>query len=168
MRSKARVPFVLLAVLLGSAGCDQASKQVAISSLAGSGGVSVAGGALRLELASNPGVFLSLGADLPEAVREVLFLGLVPLLVLWLCVHLLRTREPSCGVVVGVGLIAGGGLANWLDRLLHGGAVTDFLMVALGPLRTGVFNVADVAVVCGVVALLASARGSRTSRESPA
>jgi len=153
MRPKARVLLVFLTVLLGCAGCDHASKQVALSALAEPGIVSIAGGVLRLELTSNPGAFLSLGAGLPEGVRGLLFMGLIPLLLLGFCTQLLRSREASVRLAVAVGLVAGGGLANWLDRLLHDGAVTDFLTVVLGPLHTGVFNVADVAVVCGVLAL---------------
>ncbi len=41
------------------------------------------------------------------------------------CVGALRSR-PARGAVVGLGLVAGGGFANWIDRLLHQGAVTDF------------------------------------------
>lgn len=161
MRPNARIPFVFFAVLLGSAGCDHASKAVAISALTGSGTVSLAGGALQLELTSNPGAFLSLGAGLPEGVRVVVFLVLVPLLALWLCAHLLRRPEASARLAVGLGLIAGGGLANWFDRLLHGGSVTDFLTVGWGPVRTGVFNVADVAVVLGIMVLVVFLRDPR-------
>ena len=62
--------------------------------------------------------------------------------------------------LVAVGLIAGGGLSNWIDRLAHGGFVTDFLSVGFGPVRTGIFNLADVAVVAGVVGVLRLSRRS--------
>ncbi len=39
-------------------------------------------------------------------------------------------------------LIAGGEVANWLDRLVHGGTVIDFVSLGIGPIRTGIFNVA--------------------------
>ena len=159
MRPRARVLFVFFVVLLCSAGCDHASKQVAVSALAGSHRTSVAGGVLQLELTHNPGAFLSLGARLPEPVREALFMGAIPLLLLWLCVHLLRAPGASTRLSVGVGLVAGGGLANWIDRLLHSGLVTDFLLIDFGPVHTGVFNLADAAVVAGVV-LLAATRSS--------
>ena len=60
------------------------------------------------------------------------------------------TSNPGAFLSLG----AGGGLSNWLDRLLHGGAVTDFVSLGLGPLRTGVFNLADVFIVAGVALLL--------------
>lgn len=159
MRPKTRALLVFFGVLFSSAGCDHASKRIAISALGHSGGVSLASDAVRLELVSNTGAFLSLGAGLPEAIRGVLFVGIIPLLVLGLCIHILYTHARSIPVFVGLGLVAGGGMANWLDRLLHDGAVTDFVSFGLGPLRTGVFNVADVAVLAGVALLVLSIRG---------
>jgi len=159
MRPKNRALLVFFGVLFCSAGCDHASKRIAISALGHAGGVSLASDALRLELVSNPGAFLSLGAGFPEAIRDVLFVGIVPLLVLCLCIHILYTHARSIPVLVGLGLVAGGGLGNWLDRLLHGGAVTDFITFSLGSLRTGVFNFADVAVLAGVGLLVLSVRG---------
>ena len=53
----------------------------------------------------------------------------------------------------GAALFIAGGLSNWIDRVIHG-RVVDFLNVGLGPLRTGVFNVADVAIMAGVAIFL--------------
>lgn len=145
---------VFLLVLTACAGCDQASKQVAWSLLEGAPGLELAGGVVRLELASNPGAFLGLGADLPEAVRRVLWMGLVPLLVVALSASLLASHRLARSPLVGLGLVVGGGLGNWIDRLLHDGAVRDFVSLGVGPLRTGIFNVADVAILFGVALLV--------------
>lgn len=163
MRPNAWILSVFLSVLFGVAGCDQVSKQVASSALAGAGCISVANDTVRLELTSNAGAFLSLGARLPEVVREVLFLGVVPLVVLCLCGHLMHTRHASVPVAIGLGLVVGGGLANWLDRILHHGVVIDFISVGLGRLRTGIFNVADVAVVAGAALLVVLTRRGDTA-----
>lgn len=61
-------------------------------------------------------------------------------------------------------MIVGGGLANWLDRMLHDGAVTDFVSLGLGPLRTGIFNVADVAIVAGLLLLVLPGGLARAGR----
>jgi len=42
-----------------------------------------------------------------------------------------------------------GGISNLIDRILWG-SVVDFMSVGVGPLRTGIFNVADVAVMIGI------------------
>ncbi len=47
------------------------------------------------------------------------------------------------------GLLTGGALGNLFDRLIHG-AVTDFIKLPLWP----AFNVADMAITFGVLALL--------------
>jgi signal peptidase II len=148
--------MLFAALLLLPVGCDHVAKQIAHGALAGSPGVSLAADTLRFELTSNPGAFLSLGAGLPSGLRHLIFLGLVPLLLAAICVFALGSGSPSSWSLIGLAFVAGGGLANWLDRLQHGGAVTDFVSVGLGPLRTGVFNLADVSIVAGVALLLLS------------
>lgn len=60
-----------------------------------------------------------------------------------------------------LGLIIGGALANGLDRVLIGGVADFFSLHAFG-FYWYVFNIADVAIVAGVVALLyESFTGSR-------
>ncbi len=54
---------------------------------------------------------------------------------------------------VSVGLIIGGALGNAIDRL-HYGAVADFFSFHVAGLNWYVFNLADVAIVAGVVGLL--------------
>jgi signal peptidase II len=61
---------------------------------------------------------------------------------------------------VGAALICSGGLGNLIDRLTHGGYVTDFLNVGIGPLRTGIFNVADFALLVGLGIIVLSGAGS--------
>jgi signal peptidase II len=52
-----------------------------------------------------------------------------------------------------LGLIIGGALANALDRVLHGGVVDYILLHAFG-FEWYVFNIADAAIVAGVLGLL--------------
>lgn len=54
------------------------------------------------------------------------------------------------------GLLIGGALGNLIDRLAHGG-VTDFIKLPLWP----AFNVADIAITFGVLALLWVLEGPR-------
>lgn len=146
--------LIFLTVLVASAGCDHATKQLATTALAGSSAVSIAADMVRFELALNPGGFLSLGAALPAEVRTLFFVGAVPLLLGLFCIVMLRTGTPTGRMLVGLGLVAGGGVANWLDRLSNGGAVTDFVSLGLGTIRTGIFNFADVSVIVGIALLL--------------
>ncbi len=136
-------------------GCDQLTKAVARARLEPYSPVHLAAETLSLTLVENHGAFLSLGSALPEWFRfAVLGVG-VPVILAVVCLTFLRRRDTVPIELLGLALVAGGGAGNWLDRMLQDGAVTDFLRLSLGPLHTGIFNVADVAIVAGV-ALLAS------------
>jgi signal peptidase II len=142
------------AAFVACIGCDHASKLAATALLDPAESVSLASGALRFELAYNEGAFLGLGGELPPALRMLVLGALVPLALIFFVWRLLRAGAASPAQLVALGLIAGGGLANWLDRMASGGLVTDFVSVGFGPLRTGIFNFADVALVGGVLLLL--------------
>ena len=68
-----------------------------------------------------------------------------------LAVWLARVTTPLAAVAIG--LIIGGAIGNAIDRLLYG-AVADFFSLHAFGLRWYVFNVADTAIVAGVVGLL--------------
>ena len=141
-------------VLVVCVGCDHATKQAAGLLLASAERVTLAGGVVQFELTSNPGAFLSAGAGLPEPVRVLLLVCLVPALLAFVCFHFLKSSRASRIERVALGLLVGGGLGNWLDRVLHDGSVTDFVSLGVGRFRTGIFNLADVAVVAGVLLLV--------------
>jgi signal peptidase II len=56
--------------------------------------------------------------------------------------------------LISLTLIFSGGISNFYDRASNNGAVIDFLNVGIGSLRTGIFNVADMAIMLGVFLLL--------------
>ena len=145
-RRWAALPLLLL--VIATIGCDRVTKHVAATALLGSPGLAFLGDTVRLEYAENTGAFLGLGADWPPGVRLALFTfgnGLVLLAVI-----VLALRHPwSPASLVGLSLLFAGGVSNLVDRALHG-SVIDFLNVGIGPVRTGIFNVADVAILAGV------------------
>jgi signal peptidase II len=149
---------VLLVAAAATIGADRLTKSLATAMLAGTPGHSWLGGAVQLEYARNPGAFLGLGGSWPGGVRLAVFttftvLGLV-------VIAALARRVGALPARVGLGLIAGGALSNLADRLFSG-SVVDFLYLELGPLQTGVFNVADVAIFTGGALVVAFARTAR-------
>lgn len=148
--SFARRAALLALTLVGSIGVDQLTKVVAIDRLKGQPSQSFLGDVFRLTFAVNDGAFLSLGANLPDGARFAILTVGVGLVLLGILIYALRSQELDGPHLLGYGLIAGGGLSNWFDRARSGGGVVDFMNMGLGPLRTGIFNVADLAILAGI------------------
>jgi signal peptidase II len=92
-------------------------------------------------------------SDSPAAQIALMVIKAVAVIVL--AIWMARSRTPLA--TVALGLIIGGAIGNAIDRLAHG-AVVDFALfhVQIGEktLNWYVFNLADVAIVAGVAALL--------------
>lgn len=151
--TRARRFLVLLALVAGTIGCDRVTKHLAVAELSGGPGHSYLADTVRLEYAENAGGFLSLGAGLPPWVRSGVFSVGTAILLVGVTLMMLRGRS-SGPAFAGLCLIWAGGVSNLLDRVLQG-TVVDFLNLGLGPVRTGIFNVADVAIVTGMALVLA-------------
>jgi signal peptidase II len=164
MQLRLQKALVIALLILAIVGCDQATKQAARSALAGRGTVPVVGNVLVLRYVENEGAFLSLGSRLPAPVRMAL-LGAFPLAALAaVVIAMIRSRSLSWTLLTGLSFIAGGGFGNLADRLFRGGRVSDFLNLGLGSLRTGIFNLADMAILAGCVLLLVSPSTARQAR----
>lgn len=70
---------------------------------------------------------------------------------IFLSVWMWRACSPL--VALSLGLIVGGALGNLVDRIAYG-AVADFFHFHVGSFSWYIFNIADVAIVAGVVGLL--------------
>lgn len=140
---------LVLSILIGTVGCDQVSKTVARDSIAVTGPHSYFGGTVRLETTENPGAFMNLGQHWPQPYR-FLFLQAGVMLTLAGAAFVLWRRRNGLLFTTALALVLAGGLGNLLDRLWKD-SVTDFLFVGWGPVHTGIFNVADVAIVAGVL-----------------
>jgi signal peptidase II len=145
IRREHAMRLLLLCVALMTVGCDRVTKHVAASTLAGSAARSYWGDLLWLGYTENTGAFLSLGANLPAVARTVLFTWGTGAMLLGVAAVAFRARAWTA---VGLTLFVAGGLSNWYDRATTG-HVVDFMNVGIGSLRTGVFNVADVAIMIG-------------------
>ena len=161
------VRALLLIAVAATIGCDRVTKHVARAALAGEPGRSYLADTIRLEYVENSGGFLSLGAGLPSSARTALFTLGTAVMLLALAGAAVRFRWRGW-LLIGTSLVVAGGASNWVDRLVRG-SVVDFLNIGVGPLRTGIFNVADMAIMLGVVLLLAQRRRSddvRTTGDS--
>ena len=108
---------------------------------------------VRLQLAYNTGAFLGMAGTWSENARFWLLTVLNGVFLVGLAgVLLWHWRMPLGRFVAGVGILAGG-IGNMIDRITNDGKVTDFMNLGLGPVRTGIFNVADMAITGGALIL---------------
>ena len=158
--------LLLLLALAATIGCDQVTKRMATSSLAGTSGRSYLGGVVRVSYVENTGGFLGLGAELPPAARTAIFTGATGIMLVGMIAIAIRERLQGWPLL-GATLFLAGGASNWVDRLANG-RVVDFLNVGIGPLRTGIFNVADMALMLGGALLFVTEfRRHRRLRQGP-
>jgi signal peptidase II len=109
---------------------------------------------LDIALSLNPGAFLSLGAGLSPAVKQLIFIVGVGGVVCWAIWWALSRWASTPGKAAAVYFIALGGASNLIDRVFREGHVVDYLILNLGPVHTGVFNIADIAIMVGAGVLL--------------
>lgn len=83
-----------------------------------------------------------------------LFVILVGAFLLGLLCYLLLNTQLNLPSLLALSLIFSGGISNFHDRVFNHGAVIDFLNIGVGSLRTGVFNVADIAIMIGVFMII--------------
>jgi signal peptidase II len=163
MLTKIGMRLALLIVIVTTIGCDRVTKHVATQALPGKPTQSFLLDTVRIGYAENTGGFLNLGTNLPPIARTAVFtvgtgIALGALIVVAFYSRLSPLRA------LGLALFIAGGASNWLDRVFHG-SVVDFLNIGIGWLRTGVFNVADVAIMIGA-ALFVLAEFRRERRSS--
>ena len=157
-----RAPFwVVVAAVVA---LDRVTK-VLMARLLGQGAdVIIAGDYVRLHLVHNPGA--AFGLHLGPWSRWIftgIAIGAVYLLHrMW--------QEAAAGDHLrrwAVAVVAGGAAGNLVDRLLTSRGVIDFIDVGVGTTRWPTFNVADIAVSCGAVALALSLWREDNSRRPP-
>jgi signal peptidase II len=146
---------VLAVIIFVTIAIDQQTKMMARASLMNAYPRHYAG-VLTLLHTENPGAFLSLGSNLPANVRHLVFDGLVSIGLLAAAFVLFTGRMQPGPDDVAIAFIIGGGTGNLIDRFRLGGRVTDFIYLQAGPLHTGVFNFADMAITGGVLWLALS------------
>jgi signal peptidase II len=145
---------IVAAILASCVGCDQFTKKVAQARLKGRPMASYCGDVFRLQYAENPGAFLGLGTGLPPQARTAILATVNVLITIGLVLAVSLGLRMATLRLAGCALLLSGALGNLIDRLRYDGLVIDFMNLGLGPLRSGIFNVADVAIILGALALV--------------
>ncbi len=142
---------LMLVLLLSLVGCDQASKCYAVthwSHLKNQAPLSYFHDTFRITYAENKGAFLSLFGEMPETTRYAILVVGNSVFMIGLAIWLLGLPKLDRWSSVAWTLVFVGGVGNLIDRVRIN-AVIDFLNLGIGPVRTGIFNVADMAITSG-------------------
>jgi signal peptidase II len=151
-------PFLLTAGIVAS---DQAVKSFIVKRwpIEGSFIKDVFGNSLvEIYHVRNKAIAFSLGHNLPDGLRPILFVAL-PIIVLgFLLWYYFKSEEFTVPQRWAVAGIIGGGAGNILDRIFRPDGVVDFVSVKffglLGMERWPTFNIADASVVVCCLLLL--------------
>ena len=107
---------------------------------------------LTLRLVYNPGA--AFGINVGQHSRWVFMaLALIALVVLGVMVY--QTSSAHRFRLLTLGLVCGGAVGNLIDRFRSARGVVDFVDIWIGRFHWPTFNVADMAVSCGAIALAA-------------
>jgi signal peptidase II len=161
--SKTLRSISILLLVLANAGCDQIAKHAARQNIGYYETIDVIGKHFILTKIENSGAFLSTGDSLGGSVKFI-FLSILPLLALCYGIYYLLTNTdlPKL-LVLGICFVIGGGLGNLYDRMLYG-SVTDFMHIDFYAFKTGIFNLADVSIMAGMVMILVNLYVKRTDK----
>ena len=141
----------LVTALIIALGLDGASKIWAEQTLDPYQPVPLIGEYLRLTLGYNTGVAFGMfanGGVWPLIITGIIIFGLV----IWF-VRALAAGHFSISAAAPIGLLLGGAIGNFIDRLSDG-QVTDFIDVGIGVTRWPTFNLADSFILVGVGLLM--------------
>ena len=149
--------IMIIICLTAVIGIDRITKIAAKNHLKGQGTISVLGDIVVLRYAENRGAFLGLGSSLPERTRFYVFIILPAIVLVGVVGGLLFSRHVTGLQLIALAVVLGGGIGNLIDRIYYRGMVADFLNMGIGRIRTGIFNVADIAIMAGAVLFIVSA-----------
>jgi len=148
---------VLLATLILSISCDQLSKAWVIAHIpVGSvdGRIPIVEGFFYVAHARNAGAAFNLLLDWPARWRLTVFVAVAALAIAVILSFYRGLDSRDRFNSLSLGLVMGGAIGNLIDRIVHG-EVIDFLHFRLwSGYSWPDFNLADLCIVTGVVALL--------------
>ena len=141
--------ILILLVITANIGCDQFSKKIVKRSVLPYETIRVLNDQLTVTRVENSGAFLSAGDAMSKTSKQI-FLTLIPIIAMVLGLVYLFLKPVSGNMLIGLCFVIGGGVGNLFDRIMYG-SVTDFLFVKVGIFETGIFNLADVSIMTGML-----------------
>ena len=108
---------------------------------------------IKLHTINNYGIAFSLFDGLQDGGR-ILLSVVILIILIFVAYELYKNLKSSINYVLGLSLILGGGVANFIDRF-DNGAVTDFIILHYENIYfPAVFNIADLSISIGAIFII--------------
>lgn len=146
--------FVILTTISGFIVClDQFTKMLIHTQYELGESTSVISGFFDITYVRNFGAAFGFLAKAHPGFRDIFFLLMPPTALVIILFILKGVAENDKTQVIALSMVFGGAIGNYIDRL-HLGYVVDFLDFHINDIHWPAFNIADMAIVCGVGVLL--------------
>ncbi len=165
-----KIKYLLLAAISGAIiAADQAVKIYVHTHFALHESVDVIPGFFNLTYVRNPGAAFGFLAESHPWFREIFFLSMPPVALLIILAILRGVLESDRWTIVSLSMVFGGAIGNYIDRIRFR-YVIDFLDFHIQKKYVWpAFNIADMAIVCGVSILLyLEFTKNRATKQAPA
>ncbi|MDT0651211.1 signal peptidase II [Autumnicola edwardsiae] len=144
-----------LILIISNVSCDQITKKEARRNIDAHERIEVVNDTFVLTNVENTGAALEFGSKFHPTLKLFIFQLLPTLVLIYLFYLLFKEEDISKLNFVAITFFIGGGIGNILDRVLRE-SVTDFMYLELGPVHTGIFNMADVSITLGAILFITS------------
>ena len=124
---------------------DQVTKQVVVQNIGIGEMIPVIDKFFYLTLHMNPGAAWGMLQN-----GRIFFLIIVPIISAFIIYYMIKNKSKFLRFTLA--LILAGAIGNYIDRI-YIGEVRDFLLFYIGTYPFPIFNVADISVTCGTIAM---------------
>lgn len=145
--------ILIFVSILFLVGCDQTTKKIVQSELKGKATTEIAG-IINLHYVENDGGMLSLGGNLSNNTKFIIFILIVSIFLFMLFFYIIKNQQKIILKQIALILIFCGGAGNLIDRIYNSGNVIDFIRLKLPLIENGIFNIADFYITLGFILLL--------------
>jgi len=144
VREYLKTGFVIGVVIL----FDQITKVLIRNYMEIGQSIKILGNFIRFTYVENPGIAFGIHLN-----NTVIFTTLSLLASSVISIYLYKNRFAHMFLKISLAIILGGAFGNLIDRIMYR-RVVDFIDIGIGNLRWWIFNIADSAVVIGMILLV--------------
>lgn len=136
------VYYVIAGLIIG---LDQVTKWLVVENMYLGESITLVDGVLYFTSHRNPGAAWGMLAG------QMTFFYIITIIVIGAIIYYMQTYAKNDRILgIGLGLVLGGAIGNFIDRVLYQ-EVVDFINVYIGTYNYPIFNIADSALVIGVI-----------------